>query len=132
MKAFLSAWASGEAEAAAACFAVHGIYALHLSADVVQHGGEAVGRDDIAEALRRFRSSFDQLVYRPVHLRFNEHIVRTQVEFRYRHRASGETLSGRLRLVFQVHDGQIMRADEYHDRAKVEAFIRLFAHLPRR
>ena len=43
----------------------------------------------------------------------------------YRHRASGEVLSGRFRMVMQVKDGLIDRADEYHDRAKVEAFLRL-------
>jgi hypothetical protein len=28
-------------------------------------------------------------------------------------------------MVMQVKDGLIVRADEYHDRAKVEAFMRL-------
>jgi hypothetical protein len=84
VEAFLAAWIAGDVEAAAACFAVDGIYALHLSADLLQHGGEAIGRNKIAEALRCFGSSFDLLVCRPAKLRFNEDIVRTQVEFRYR------------------------------------------------
>jgi ketosteroid isomerase-like protein len=128
VEAFLAAWVAGDVEAAAARFAVDGIYALHLSADLLQHGGEAVGRNRIAEALRYFGSRFDLLASRPANLRFNEDIVRTQVEFRYRHRLSREVLSGRFRLVFRVRDRQIVRADEYHDRLKVEAFIRLFAH----
>ena len=44
----------------------------------------------------------------------------------YRHRASGEVLSGRFRMLIRVEDGLVVRADEYHDRAKVEAFMRLF------
>ena len=47
-------------------------------------------------------------------------------EFMYRHRLSGETLSERLRMVMQVREGFLIRADEYHDRARVEAFMRLF------
>ena len=29
-------------------------------------------------------------------------------------------------MIMRVEDGLIVRADEYHDRAKVEAFMRLF------
>ncbi len=43
----------------------------------------------------------------------------------YRHRASGEVLDGRFRHVMRVKDGLIVRTDEYHDRAKVETFMRL-------
>ena len=53
--------------------------------------------------------------------------VRLQVEFMYRHRASGEPLSGIFRLVLQFRDGEIIRGDEYHDRARIEAFMRLIA-----
>jgi ketosteroid isomerase-like protein len=43
----------------------------------------------------------------------------------YRHRDSGEVLSGRFRHVMRVENGLIRRVDEFHDRAKVEAFMRL-------
>jgi ketosteroid isomerase-like protein len=43
----------------------------------------------------------------------------------YRHRESGQVLSGRFRLVIRVEVGLIQRVDEFHDRAKVEAFMRL-------
>jgi hypothetical protein len=62
----------------------------------------------------------------------NESIVRYQVEFMYRHRLSNEMLTGRCRFVMTVVDGLIVRADEYHDRAKVEAFMRLFGNIPPR
>jgi len=130
VETFLEAWIAGDVDAAVACFAVDGVYALHLSADLLEHAGEAIGRESIAEAISSFRLSFDHLQWRPLNLRVNGNIVRTQVAFKYRHRPSGEVLSGRLRFVFQVRDRQIVRADEYHDRAKVEAFIRLFARPP--
>jgi ketosteroid isomerase-like protein len=40
-------------------------------------------------------------------------------------------LNGRFRMVMQVKDGFIVRTDEYHDRAKVEAFMRLVEKRPR-
>ena len=49
----------------------------------------------------------------------------------YRHRDSGEMLNGRFRMVMQVTDGLLVRTDEYHDRAKVEAFMRLVGRRPR-
>lgn len=45
----------------------------------------------------------------------------------YRHRASGEILSGHFRLVLKFREGMIVRGDEYHDRARIEAFMRLIA-----
>ena len=40
---------------------------------------------------------------------------------------TGEDLSATKRMVFQLADGLITRIDEYHDAAKVEAFMRLAA-----
>ncbi len=98
----------------------------HLSTHVPARGEETRGRDGIAEALWSFRSIFDQLVYRPLKRRTQDDRAGLQVEYWYRHRPSGETLSGRLRLVFEVRDGKIDRAEEFYDRAKVEAFLRLY------
>jgi ketosteroid isomerase-like protein len=72
------------------------------------------------------RRDFEYVLYRPLDLKPNGSEVRYQVEFMYRHLGSGEVLSGRFRLVMIVEGGLIVRADEYHDRAKVEAFMRLF------
>jgi ketosteroid isomerase-like protein len=85
-----------------------------------------VGRANIEAGLRLARQQFHYLLYRPLDLFARGNDVRHQVEFMYRHQASGELLSGRFRMVMRVEDGLITRAEEYHDRAKVEAFLRLF------
>ena len=123
---FLAAWIAGDVNGALAWFAPEGVYALHISDELLPSGGESVGRDNFASALRSFRENFDYLLFRPLAMTAEEPIVRLQVEFMYRHRLSGEMLNGRLRLVFRVENGLITRIDEYHDRAKVEAFMRLF------
>ena len=106
------------------------VYALYISGDVLPHGGETVGRDNIAAALRQVREDFEYMLYRPLNFKERGTEVRFQVEFMYRHRRSGEVLNGRFRFVARVEDGLIVRADEYHDRAKVEAFLRLFGGRP--
>lgn len=124
---FLAAWMAGDVESAGLCFADDASYRLHLSPQLLQHGVEGSTREAVVEALCCFRANFDLLLFRPVCLRRTEQGARAQVEFIYRHRLSGETLMGRLRLVFLLRDGLIAGLDEYHDRARVEAFMRLFA-----
>ena len=52
-------------------------------------------------------------------------MVRVQVSFVYHHRRTGENLVGTKRLVIRLKDGLIVRVDEYHDAALIEAFMRL-------
>ena len=122
---FNAAWAANDIDKAIACVAADAVYALHISGDVLAHGGVTTGREAITAVLCQVRVDFDYILYRPFSRVADGDIVRFQVEFMYRHRASGEVLSGRFRMVMQVKDGLIVRADEYHDRAKVEAFLRL-------
>jgi ketosteroid isomerase-like protein len=122
---FNAAWENGDIESALRFVAEDAAYELHISNEVLPFGGQTIGRDAIAATLRRIRADWDYILYRPLALTEAGNIVRFQVEFMYRHRASGEVLNGRFRLVMRIEDGLIVRADEYHDRAKVEAFMRL-------
>ena len=126
VRAFTRFWAPGDIEGALQFIAEHSVYVLHISGDLLPFAGETVGRDNIAVALHRMRADYEYLLYRPLDLIVDGDNVRYQVEFMYRHRASGEVLSGRFRLIMRVENGLLIRTDEYHDRAKVEAFMRLF------
>jgi ketosteroid isomerase-like protein len=128
---FNAAWAEGDIDKAISFVAKDSVYALHISGEALPHGGETVGRDNIGGALRRVREDFEYILYRPFKLTADGDTVRFQVEFMYRHRESGEKLEGRFRMVMVVKDGKLVRTDEYHDRAKVEAFMRLFGRRPR-
>ena len=131
VKGFNAEWALGNIENAIAYIAEDAVYALHISGDVLSHGGEHVGRQKIATVLKKVREEFEYILYRPLQLTADGDTVRFQVEFMYRHRESGEKLEGRFRMVMVVKDGKLARTDEYHDRAKVEAFMRLFGRRPR-
>jgi len=126
---FNAAWEAGDVEAALAFVADDAVYELHISSEVLPFGGQAVGRAAIEATFRRIRADWDYILYRPLALTEAGDIVRFQVEFMYRHLASGQVLSGRFRLVMRIEGGLIKRADEYHDRAKVEAFMRLVGGL---
>lgn len=122
---FNAVWDAGDIDGVLALMADHAEYELHISKDVLPYGGMAAGHADIGEKLRRMRADWDYILYRPFSLAADGSIVRFQVEFMYRHRESGQVLSGRFRLVIRVEVGLIQRVDEFHDRAKVEAFMRL-------
>ena len=51
--------------------------------------------------------------------------VRVRVEFIGTHRLSGERISMTFRQVFVISNGQITFCDEYHDRSKLEAYLKL-------
>jgi ketosteroid isomerase-like protein len=126
VRQFNTFWAAGDIDSAALLVAEHSVYALYISGDLLPFAGETVGRDDILVALHRMRADYEYLLYRPLGLMTKGDEVRYQVEFMYRHRRSGEVLSGRFRMIMRIEDGLIVRTDEYHDRAKVEAFLRMF------
>ena len=126
VRRFTLFWVPGDIDGAIALVAEHAVYALYISGDLLPFAGETAGRANIEGALRQIRTDFEYLLYRPLDLIEQGDEVRYQVEFMYRHRRSGEVLNGRFRMIMRVEDGLIVRADEYHDRAKVEAFLRLF------
>lgn len=126
VRRFNAAWIPGDLDTAIKLVGENAVYNLYISEDLLPVGGQTVGRARIEAGLRTVRQQFEYVLYRPMELTVEGQDVRHQVEFMYRHRASGELLSGRFRMVMRVEDGLIVRADEYHDRAKVEAFLRLF------
>lgn len=103
------------------------VYSLNIDQEVFAFAGEAVGRPAVHASFKLLRKEFDYLVVRPKAYLQEGDTVRIPVEFFYRHRASGETLSGTMRLVLTWHDGLIRRIDEFADAALVEAFVRLFS-----
>jgi ketosteroid isomerase-like protein len=123
---FSEVWAAGDFDRAMEFVAENCVYALYISGELLPVGGETRGKPGIEAGLRQVRRDFDYLLYRPLEMREKGDEVRYQVEFMYRHVRSGEILSGRFRMIMRIEDGKILRADEYHDRAKVEAFLRLF------
>lgn len=122
---FLAVWAAGDIDACMDFLAEDAVYTLYISREAVPFGGETAGRQNIEAALRLIRRQWEYLLFRPHNFVAKGDTVRVRVEHMYRHRASGAVLSGNFRLVFKMRDGLLVRADEYHDRAMVEAFVRL-------
>lgn len=106
------------------------VYTLNVSPDALILGGETCGWDAVNAKMMGMREVFDYLVYRPRVLAVRGEEVRARVEFLFRHRRSGELLSGQMRSVFLVRNELIVRIDEYVDAPLVESFMRVFGQQP--
>ena len=51
--------------------------------------------------------------------------LRTQIMYAFRHKETGQTIDGTMRVTAAVRDGRIVRWHEYQDAESVEAFMRL-------
>lgn len=103
------------------------VYTLNVSPDALQLGGETAGWDAVNAMMLGIRDVFDYLVYKPRFLGADGDVVRTQIEIIFKHKASGELLSGHIRNVATVRGDMICRVDEYVDAPLIESFMRLFA-----
>ncbi len=122
---FQKAWEANDLDAAIALMADDAIYTLHISDAIVPYGGEHRGKANIRACFTALLETFEGLLDRSFPVIVDGNNVRGQVEFIYRHRVSYHILSGRYRLLWEIRDGLIVRCDEYHDTARVEAFMRL-------
>ncbi len=118
-------WSVQDVESTFAHVAEDAVYALHFDEDLAPFAGISHGREAMMAAFYAMIEEFDYLKYEPTILGVDGDVVRVQIQFRFHHRRTGETLEGSMRSVMTVTDGQIVRCEEYLDRGHVEAFMRL-------
>lgn len=128
LEAGLKAYSLGDLPATIAFFAEDAVYAIYIDRENLPFAGEVVGRTDILQIWQELLLPFELVRHVPRNISCDDDIVRCQVEFAFRHRASGEVIDGVLRIVAQVKDGQIVRYREYHDQERLRAFMRLVNH----
>ncbi len=103
------------------------VYSLNVSPDALQLGGETVGWDAVNSMMLAIRDVFDYLIYILRIMAVDGDVVRVNSEIIFRHKHSGELLTGNLRSVLTARDGLVARVDEYVDAPLIESFMRLFS-----
>lgn len=127
VESFLACWSVQDVEMTIEHVHDDFVYALYISETALPCGGETRGKDNVRAVLYTMLAEFDYLRYEPEIVAVEGDIVRASIAFVYHHRRTGEDLSGTKRMVLQLKGGLIARIDEYHDAARVEAFMRLAA-----
>ena len=124
MEASLAYWVAGDVELILSTLSDDVVYQLYVSQTALPYGGEWVGKDAVRNVFFDMFAVFDCTEFEPTLLEVRDGIARCQCQYVYRHRASGEWLSGSCRLVCTIAHNLIVRMDEYHDEALLKAFSR--------
>lgn len=125
-EASMTAYSMSDFGTASAYFAENAIYAIYIDAQILPFGGEVVGRSAIRDQWHKIATRFELMQYSPKLVTCKDDVVRAQVHYVFRHRPSGATIDGTMRMVAQIEQSQIVRFREYHDQERIRAFMTLF------
>lgn len=114
-----------DVESTTAFFEENAAFAIHMPVELLPSGGKFIGRAAFARRLGYIFRDFQTLRFELRTVLSDREGLRTQVAYAFRHRQSGETIDGVMRLLVSVENGHIVRWHEFHDTDKVEAFLRL-------
>jgi len=118
-------WAKRDKAAAIALFSPDIVYDLHIPEEVVPFGGETRGKAAVSDRLQMILDQFDTLLYAGHVVKVDGEKVHGLVDYRFRHKLTGEVIDGSMRHQILVRDGRIVSLRETHDIEKVKAFMRL-------
>ena len=125
---FCAAWERQDLHGALAFIDDDIVYAMFIPQDVVPFGGETRGKAAMADRMRTILDQFAMVRFETIWFKSDGVIEQTRVAYAFRHRETGETISGVMRLITRVEDGLIHDLKEFHDLEKVRAFMRLIAY----
>lgn len=119
-------YARGDVEAFLSDFPVDATYELHLDPRVFPYAGVAAGRDTFGQRVAELRADFEHLSWQATHIKaFGAGDIRARIETTVRRRRDDGVLKVPYLLVFTFENGRLVRLDEHHDAARLEAFGRL-------
>ena len=125
LEAAIVALSLSDVESASAFFDENADFAIHMPVELLPRGGKFIGRAAFAKRLGNIFRDFHTERFELRTILTDSEGLRTQVAYTFRHRRTGETIDGVMRLLVTVKYGHIVRWHEFHDTDKVEAFLRL-------
>ena len=128
LEALYASWAAKDLDAVLACCSNDIAFRMHLPQEIAPFAGETHGKAAIIPRLQTIIDEFDFLVYRPIFIRDGGEALHSQVRYHYRHKATGYEIEGTMRHVWRMDGDLIAELDEFHDSARVQAFLELLAH----
>jgi ketosteroid isomerase-like protein len=121
------AWADGDLEAFLALLADDIVHVVNV--DGVPYAASAHGKVEVRARFQVLLDTFVVNAFVVESLVHGPEYSRTVVLGYYKHKRTGERLDIRVRFQGWVRDGLLVRIEEHHDAAYVEAFQRFVAHL---
>jgi ketosteroid isomerase-like protein len=106
LRAFYSAWSRTDVEAALRHCADDVVYTVYLPFDILPFEGEAQSRWELSQIMRGILRNFVIVRFVPLGVTVFGHLAHAQVQFCFRHRASGLELDGVMRHEVMFHSGR--------------------------
>lgn len=120
LEAVITAIALEDVESTVAYFDEAAEFIIFTPSEIVFNGRAA-----IAKRMRAVTDDFHVDSFAARTILPCEEGLRTQIAYAFRHRATGATIDGMMRVIASFRDGRIVRWHEYQDAERVEAFMRL-------
>lgn len=120
-----AAWSMQDVEATLAYCSDDIVYFVHQPDGANWIGGEISGKPAVRAYLQMLRDTWEFLLLTPGPFDIRGGEVREYLQFRSRHRATGQVMEGHKRHIWQIIDGRITRCEEFQDAAVVAAFLRM-------
>ena len=98
---------------------------VHLPPGTIRGAGIPLNKTQTADLLSDFINTYDFLDYDPGDIDISPdgaHATASPL-IRYRHKATGQVIQTRLSHFWSLRGGRALSLDEYHDTARVEAFL---------
>lgn len=124
-EAFVVAYSLGDLELAASFFALDCAFAILIPAETLPFGGAVIGVPAILDRWMLIARDFELGAYKARAVMTTGEIIRTQIEYAFLHRASGEEIDGVMRIEAMFKDGKIAVWRDFHDGDRIKAFMRL-------
>lgn len=131
VEATYEAWAARDLERTLHYCADDIAFNMHVPQEILPFGGVARGKAELRPRLQAILDGFDTLAFAPDPISIDGDRARAQVLYYHRHKPSGEVIDGRMRHLMRIADGKIAHLDEYHDVARIAAFMRMVELLSR-
>lgn len=125
LEAAITAIALADIESAAAFFGEDAEIVTYSGSRTLRLGGPSRGKSSVRTRLRNILARFDIARFTARTILPCDEGFRTQIDYAFRHRASGQGLEGVMRVVACIEDGVIVRWQEYLDGDRMEAFRKL-------
>ncbi len=104
------------------------VYSMFIPEDVVPFGGETRGKPAMTDRMKTILEQFAMVRFEPILFRKDGDTEYMRVAYEFRHRMTGETIAGVMRIITRIDSGLIHDWKEFHDLEMVKAFMRLIAY----
>jgi ketosteroid isomerase-like protein len=123
----MSFWAVQDVTETVALLAEDARSIVHMDDKRISMSGEVVGRDAIAEGLYGNLATWHYISFDWAIANVDADTAHVRIVFDYQHQKTGLRLSGTMRMVVTVHDGEIVRVECRHDGPLAAAFLKIVA-----